>query len=134
MIVVDTNIIAYLYLPNEHSHAVEQLLLRQPDWVAPMLWRSELRNVLALYLRKKLLTFEQAFEIQTEAEALLSEREYDVSSFEVLNLANISQCSAYDCEFIALAKHLKTRLVTSDKKVLSSFPAVAVSLSAALAG
>lgn len=132
MIVVDTNIIAYLYLPNEHSHAVEQLLLKNADWVAPLLWRSELRNVLALYLRKQLLTFEQAYHIQTEAEALLSGREYEVSSYDVLNLAHISQCSAYDCEFVTLAKYLNTQLVTSDKKVLSSFPTIAISLSQAL--
>ena len=132
MIVVDTNIIAYLYLPNEHSNAVEKLLLQQPDWAAPLLWRSELRNVLALYLRKKLLTFEQAYNIQTEAEALLAEREYEVNSYDVLTLANTSQCSAYDCEFIVLAKRLNTQLVTSDKKVLSSFPTVAISLFEAL--
>ena len=132
MIVVDTNIIAYLYLPNEHTSAVEQLLLQDPDWVAPLLWRSELRNVLALYLRKQLLTFEQAFAIQAEAEALLAEREYEVNSHDVLSLANTSQCSAYDCEFISLATRLNTPLVTSDKKVLSSFPTIAISLHQAL--
>lgn len=132
MIVVDTNIIAYLYLPNEHSHAVERLLVKYPNWVAPVLWRSELRNVLALYLRKQLLTFEQAYRIQTEAEALLAASEYDVNSYDVLNLANTSGCSAYDCEFVVLAKRLKTQLISADKKVLQGFPDVAMSLLEAL--
>jgi hypothetical protein len=49
---------------------------REPGWVAPVLWRSEMRDVLTDYLRKRLLTFDQAYAIQTEAEALLADREY----------------------------------------------------------
>ena len=52
MVVVDTNVIAALYLPNENSVLAETLLLQDANWAAPALWRSELRNVLALYLRK----------------------------------------------------------------------------------
>ena len=128
MIVVDSNIIAYLYLPTEQTAAVEQLLQQQPHWVAPRLWRSELRNVLALYLRKQLLSLEQAIAIQTEAELLLADREYDVKSPEVLMLAQATGCSAYDCEFVVLAKRLGCPLVTADKKVLNSFPDIAQSL------
>lgn len=132
MIVVDTNVVAYLYLPTVQTAAVERLLVEQPDWVAPLIWRSELRNVLALYIRKSLLTFDQAYAIQSEAERLLSECEFEVSSFDVLRLVEKSHCSAYDCEFIALATQLKTRLVTANKKLLNSFPQVALSLAEAV--
>lgn len=131
MIVVDTNVITYLYLPTEYTELAERLLEQDPDWVAPTLWRSELRNVLAHYLRKRLLTFDAAFAIQSEAEALLSEREYEPDSYEVLRLVEGSDCSAYDCEFVALAKRLGAQLVTMDKKILRAFPAVAIPLSAA---
>lgn len=133
MIVVDTNILAYLYLPTEQTSKVEQLLERQPTWAAPVLWRSELRNVLALYLRKQLLTFEQAHAIQSEAESLMAGQEFEIPSREVLRLVNTSDCSAYDCEFVALARSLDTRLVTADKKLLKTFPDTAISLQAALA-
>lgn len=133
MIVVDTNILAYLYLPTAQTVAVEQLLQQQPDWVAPRLWRSELRNVLALYLRKQLLSLAQAVAIQTEAELLLADREYEVKSLEVLTLAQATGCSAYDCEFVVLAKRLGVPLVTADKKVLSSFPNIAQSVEQILA-
>jgi hypothetical protein len=52
MIIVDTNIIGYLYLTSDHSPQAEKALLKDPFWSAPILWRSEFRNVLALYIRK----------------------------------------------------------------------------------
>ena len=128
MIVVDTNILAYLYLPSELTGRAEQLLASEPQWAAPMLWRSELRNVLALYLRKNMLTLEQAFAIQTEAETLLADNQFEVPSLDVLRLAQTSGCSAYDCEFVVLARRLNVRLVTEDRQVLATFPDVAVPL------
>ncbi len=128
MIVVDTNILAYLYLPTEHTQKVEALLAKDPEWIAPTLWRSEFRNVLALYLRKNLLTFDQALEIQNEAEALLQNNEFIVTSLDVLQLVQNSECSAYDCEFVALAQNMHVKLITMDKKVLKNFPETAISL------
>jgi predicted nucleic acid-binding protein len=132
MIVVDTNILAYLYLPTGFSEQVELLLLKHPKWIAPVLWRSEFRNVLALYLRKEILTLEQAYDIQTEAETLLVGNEYDIPSLDILRLIQTSACSAYDCEFVALAKRTKTILVTEDKKILKEFPDIAMSLAQAI--
>ena len=130
MIVVDSNILAYLYLPGDFTAAAEDLLVTEPEWAAPVLWRSEVRNILAGYLRRKSLTFEQAAALQAEAEQLLAGCEYEVDSRAVLELVRDSDCSAYDCEFIALAEELDTRLVTMDKKLLKAFPGRAVPLSA----
>ena len=121
MIVVDTNILAYLYLPTEHTQKVEALLAKDPEWIAPTLWRSEFRNVLALYLRKSLLTFDQALAIQNEAEALLHDNEFRVTSMDVLQLVQNSECSAYDCEFVALAQSMNVQMITMDKKILKNF-------------
>lgn len=125
MIVVDTNTIAYLYLPSDYSDDVETLLRKDADWIAPLLWRSELRNILALYVRNGMITFGDAAEVQQQAEALLSGNEYEVNSLEVFQIANESGCSAYDAEFISLAKNTGTRLITADKKILRAFPDIA---------
>ena len=130
MIVVDSNVLAYLYLPGEHTAAAEALLEQDPDWAAPVLWRSEFRNILAGYLRRKALTFNQANSLQREAESLLEGAEFEVDSSSVLELVRDSECSAYDCEFVALAIQLDTWLVTMDKKLLRSFPKRAVALPA----
>lgn len=130
MIVVDTNVIAYLYLPGEHTARAESLLERDPDWAAPVLWRSEFRSILAGYMRRRQLGFAQACELQAEAESLLAGAEHEVESRRVLELVRDSDCSAYDCEFAALAMALGVRLVTADARLARAFPAHAVRLGA----
>ena len=130
MIVVDTNVLAYLYLPGEYTAAAEALLEQGSDWAAPILWRSEFRNILAGYLRRKAITFEQANSLQREAESLLEGAEFELESLAVLELVRDSDCSAYNCEFIALAMKLDTKLITMDKKLLRAFPKRAIALSA----
>jgi predicted nucleic acid-binding protein len=132
VIAVDTNIIAYLYLPSDFSTLAEQLRTNEPVWVAPALWRSELRSVLALYLRKGMLSFQQAYAVQSEAETLMADAEYQIPSFEILSLVASSRCSAYDCEFVALARQLSINLITADKKILQEFPANAMALGDAI--
>ena len=128
MIVVDTNVIGCLFLNADRSAQAEGALLKDPRWVAPLLWRSELRNVLALYMRRGMLTLPDAKQIMDAAMDLMQGGEYEVASSAVLDLAAESRCSAYDCEFVALAKDLGVPLVTVDKEILAKFPEVAVSL------
>ena len=130
MIVVDSNVLACLYLPGEHTADAEALLERDPEWAAPVLWRSEFRNILAGYMRRKTLTFDQACNLQNEAEDLLAGSEFEVDSQDVLALVRDSDCSAYDCEFVALATRLNAKLVTMDKKLLRAFPKWAAALAA----
>lgn len=128
MIVVDTNVVAYLYLESEFTARAEELLRRDPDWAVPVLWRSEFRNILAGAMRRKALTLGEASQIQAEAESLLAGNEHEVGSLQVLELVRDSDCSAYDCEFVALARQLDVKLVTQDGKLLRAFPKVAVPL------
>ncbi len=129
MIIADTNIISYLLLPTSYTDLVESLYEIDPDWSAPILWKSEFRNVMALYLRKKIITLEKAMQLQDTAESIIIQNEYDVSSSQVLSFIDKSNCSSYDCEFIALAHHFDTKLVTQDKKILKEFPSTAISVS-----
>ena len=127
MIVVDTNVIGYLYLSSDRSRQVEVALQKAPRWAAPLLWRSELRNVLAFYVRQHGLSLVDALRIMEEAERLMQGREFTLPSVQVLNLVAHSTCSAYDCEFVALAMDLNVPLVTSDRKLLTRFHQAAIS-------
>ena len=128
MIVVDTNIISYLYISGKRSRQVERLLSVDAHWSAPVLWRSELRSVLARYLRGNYLSFDEVLHIIQQAEQLLGENEYEVPSAHIMQLVNSSKCSAYDCEFVALAQYLDVPLITADKKILREFPGIAKSI------
>ncbi len=130
MIVVDTNVVAYLYISGRYTSEAEKTYRKDPDWAAPLLWRSEFRNVLAGYVRRNHLSTADAMAIMAEAESLLNGNEFTVDSESVFPLLIPSGCSAYDCEFVALAKDLGVSLVTTDKKILSAFPETAVSLRA----
>jgi predicted nucleic acid-binding protein len=124
MIVVDTNVLAYLWLPGERTAAAESLLKKDPDWNAPVLWRSEFRNVLAGCLRREVVNLETALRIVEGAEGQMRGREFSVPSAQVLARVGESDCSAYDCEFVVLAEELGVALVTSDEKLLKSFPSI----------
>lgn len=126
MIVADTNLLAYFLLPGERTEAAEAVWRADSDWHAPLLWRSELRNVLALQMRRGGLSLTDAQAVAGEAEGLMEGREHGVDAHHVLRLARDSGRSAYDCEFVALAEALSAPLVTADWGLAGAFPGLAV--------
>lgn len=128
MIIADTNLIAYLLIPGPFSADAERVQARDSDWRAPSLWRSEFLNVLSLYLRTGAMTLAEAHRTWARALRLLAGREFTVEGTAVLDLAAASRCKSYDCEFVLVAQTAGVPLVTADAKVLSAFPAVAVSI------
>ena len=69
--VVDTNVIAYYWLPGANSENAVAVRRRTDNWFVPKLWRSEFRNVLARYLRAGSIGLEQANALIRGAEAEL---------------------------------------------------------------
>ncbi|MGN8226914.1 type II toxin-antitoxin system VapC family toxin [Gracilimonas sp. BCB1] len=126
MIVVDTNVIASLWLPNGMEEIAEKVMRKDPEWIAPLLWKSEFRNVLALYFRKEIYDLPTILQIMDQAESLMTSNEFQVNSTQVLSLVKESTCSAYDCEFVALAEDAGVPLLTFDQKILSKFPSLAI--------
>ena len=126
MIVADTNLIAYLLLEGEHTATAERVLELDSQWIAPLLWKSEFRNVLALYVRQGLVPLDRALSFMELSEILMGGREYALASDPILELAERSRCAAYDCEFVALAQQQEIPLLTFDRRVLDAFPGIAV--------
>jgi predicted nucleic acid-binding protein len=127
VIVADVNLIAYLLLGGPDTELAEQVLVRDPVWAAPVLRRSEFRNILTAYMRGRGLDISGAWQAHELAEGRLSAHEYTLGGERVLRLVAASPCSACDCEYVALAEELQVRLVTSDRQILRSFPTVAIS-------
>lgn len=125
MIVADTNLIAYLTMPGEHTPAAERVLLRDPDWTAPPLWRSEYRNLVSVLVRARSITIAQARSLVRRAEERMRDRDRPVDSDLVLDCVEQSKLSTYDCEFVALARQLRIPLVTADRRLVKAFPSIA---------
>jgi hypothetical protein len=122
VIVIDVNVLAYLLIPGKFTEAAEQLLEEDSAWVVPRLWRSELRNILATYLRLNQMDLADAALIVQRASELVGAEEYELETADVLRLSKESKCSAYDCEYVALAEFLDLVLVTTDSKIAKAFP------------
>jgi predicted nucleic acid-binding protein len=110
------------------SAAADAAWAKDPNWIVPILWRSEFRNALAGSIRKGSLSVEEASAVANLAEATLGQNEFTVSTSAVLQFVWRSNCSAYDCEFVALAHANGVRLLTVDRQILREFPGVAISL------
>lgn len=122
MIVVDTNVIHYCWVRGQNTEIAQAVRQKDPEWHAPILWHSELRNVLTAYLRRGLLTRAQIIGILGIADQALAEREHILSDDLVLDIVASSALTAYDAELVALATALSVPLVTADKGVLKAFP------------
>ena len=125
MIVVDASVVAHLVFTGSSTDAVERLHERDPEWAAPLLCRSELRSVAVKQVRAGRVSGDAARAALRAAESVLEGREFLVATDRVLELALTSGCSAYDCEYVALALELEVPLVTLDRRVLDAFPSVA---------
>ena len=128
MIVVDTNIICLRWLPATETNLAEALLERDPHWSTALLWRWEFRNALAGYVRRGSLTMAAARTICEQAETRMAQREFRAQLGHVFDLIAHSTCTAYDCEFVAVASEHGVPLITSDRQILREFPHIAVSL------
>jgi predicted nucleic acid-binding protein len=127
MIVADTNLIVYLFITGDKTALAQEVLAKDPHWIVPPLWQSEFRNVIAGYIRRG-MTLAQAKQIMANAVLTLENRQVLPSSEKILDLISESNCTAYDCEFIALAQQLSALLVTADRQLLSQFPDSTISL------
>lgn len=128
MIAVDTNVIAYAVLPGERTKAALALAERDPEWVAPALWRRELRNVLATLMRVRQLPLRQALAAFSAAEALVTDATVEPSTGECLRLAARGRVSAWDAEFVFVAEAAGLPLVSADRKLARAFPGRVVAL------
>jgi predicted nucleic acid-binding protein len=128
VIVVDANVVVYYAVPGPRTPLAERAREADPDWHAPLLWRSEVRNVLAGLARRGEMDLGLAVEVMGAAQVMLGGREYEVDSTAVLERAVESGCTAHDCEYVVLAEQLGVPLVTVDRQVLRAFPRTAVAL------
>ena len=132
MVLVDTNILAYLMIEGDRTAAAQKLFERDSDWCSEAFAMVEFSNILTTYIRTKALTQAQGVRLLTEAQTLMSTL-HNIANMQALETATEYEISAYDARFISLAKHLKLRLVTEDIKLRAAVPSWTISLGEASA-
>jgi predicted nucleic acid-binding protein len=132
VIVVDTNVLAYLLIEGNRTKAAQDLYAKDPDWQSEAFVLVELTNILTTYTRTGALTRDQVVKLLAEAETLLPLLP-SVSHHEAYEAAVEFGISAYDARFIALARQVKSKLVTEDATLRKAVPDWTVSLSDTLA-
>src|SRR5205085_7870979 len=132
MILVDTNIIAPLYVRSARSDAVGELFARDAVWRTEPLALIELSNVLMTYERARYITAATARDCLERAVAFLQPNLFRVSHQAALDAALRYGTTAYDARFLALARELRMPLITEDARLRTAAPALTVSLAEAL--
>jgi predicted nucleic acid-binding protein len=126
VIVVDTNVIAYLLIAGDRSEAADRLWQADPEWVAPRLWLDEFLNVLATSERHGRFDSRLAAGLLGDAIDLMLDGTFEVRPERVLAVARRTGCSGYDSQYVALAEDLGVALYTWDRQILDRCPECAV--------
>ena len=133
MILVDTNVVAYLLIHGDRTLAAQELRTRDPDWRSEAFLLVEFTNILASSIAAKRMTLSLAENFLESALTLLDGKLARIPHAAVLAAAARHRVSAYDARFLALADQLGSRLVTEDTRLRAAAPALTQSLAEALA-
>jgi len=133
VVVVDTNVVAYLLIEGDHTRDAQALFAHDPDWKSEAFLLIEFSNILVTYLRASRLS-------RADAQALLSEAEKSLSGVlnlphaRALRVAEEFSVSAYDARFLGAAQTLDVKLVTEDTRLRAAAPGLTMSIADALQG
>jgi predicted nucleic acid-binding protein len=130
MIVVDAEVLVSLTLVRPQTALAREAFLKDPDWAAPPLWRSDFRGQLWKHLLAKRITAVQAQKAFDAAEAVIAGNEPEPELSRILELANSRALEVYDAEYVAVARELGVKYVSADEDLARACPEDVVLLKA----
>jgi len=133
MLIVDTNVIAYLLIQGDYTAAARSLHRRDHDWRSEVFVMVEFTNVLTASIAARRMDFVLAQRFLAHATSLLRGKLTSIPHDSALSVAVQYRVTAYDARFLALAQQLDRRLVTEDTKLRAAAPRLTQSLAEALA-
>ncbi|MDD5675969.1 MAG: type II toxin-antitoxin system VapC family toxin [Chitinivibrionales bacterium] len=128
MIVVDANVIAYRFIAGEKTDYACRVQEKDRDWIVPVLWRHEFLNVLATTTRAGIITISEACTVWRAAIHALAQNEQTVDFEKALCCAVDGTISAYDAQYITLARNLNCFCITEDARLCKACPGAAISM------
>lgn len=126
MIVADANLLVFATFQTDHVDVCRRVRRRDSNWAVPSLWRSEFLNAAVRLARAGQLPWEELAAGWASARDAVAENEWETGAEAILELAASSRLTAYDLEYVALARRVAVPLATFDRQILNEFPGVAV--------
>ena len=133
MLLVDTNVVAYLLIEGDYTEAAQELHTRDSDWRSEAFLLVEFTNVLVSSIARKRMTLSMAEDFLVKVCSLFDGKLGRIPHASVLAIATRHRVSAYDARFLSLADQLGSRLITEDARLRAAAPALTQSLAEALA-
>jgi predicted nucleic acid-binding protein len=130
VIVVDVNVIAYLLITGDKTSLAQETRQCDPQWLVPPLWRHEMLNILATYVRNGGASADDAVAIFRQAVVRFGDQEQQPQMEQALLLAAAHQMSAYDAQCVELAIAHKLLLISEDRTLQRKFPDIVRSMQA----
>jgi predicted nucleic acid-binding protein len=128
MIAVDVNVLAYRFIQGEKTDLACKLLKKDAEWVVPTLWRHEFLNVLATSARAGIIGLYEAETLWRDVFRIFQHREFPVLYEQALLLSVRFSISAYDAQYITLAREMNIPCITEDCRLLKTFSETAISM------
>lgn len=132
MLVIDTNVLAYLLLVGNKTPQAAALLAHDRDWRSDYFVLVEFTNVLATNIRVRGLRQDEATLLLTSAEEIIGHGLESIAHADALAAAERFSVSAYDARFLTVADKLGSKLVTEDARLRAAAPMLTQSLAEAL--
>jgi predicted nucleic acid-binding protein len=133
VLIVDTNVVAYLLIEGDYTAAARSLHWRDDDWRSEAFIMVEFTNVLTASIAARRMNSVLAQQFLAAATSFLHGKLTSIPRDSVLSLAVQYRVTAYDARFLALAQQLDTSLGTEDAKLRAAAPKLTQSLAEALA-
>jgi predicted nucleic acid-binding protein len=117
IVVVDANIAAALFLDLSYSARAREALTSATELLAPDLIVAEMANTLWKLVASRHIDLDFAHRVLEGLSAVVSEFVPGARlAAEALRYASALGHPAYDCFYLALAKHRDARLITADRR------------------
>lgn len=134
MIIADANLLVYRTVQGPRTETAKLARRRDGEWKSPRLWRVEFRNAVLKHVRAGHLTLAEALASYEFARSLIARDEPEGDPRSVLEIALAYGISAYDAEYVAVARALGVRVVSTDARLIKAVPEYVVSLESFAAG
>jgi len=133
VLIIDTNVIAYLLIEGDYTADARLLHRRDDDWRSEAFIMVEFTNVLTASIAARRMDLVLAQKFLADATSILQGKLASIPHDSMLSLAVQYRVTAYDARFLALADKLRSRLVTEDARLRAAAPALTQSLAEVLA-